>query len=76
MVENKLFNTEFNKASCESIGDCQSQIKNSISTIKIDGKDYPWDPNDLMFNLEDSITNLIGKRKSSRGFLGSEECAS
>lgn len=74
IVRDKMFNKEFKKACYESVGDFRVQINRNICTVTIDGKDYPWDPSDMMFYLEDSIKEVVRKRKKSNGLLGKEEC--
>ena len=69
-----MFFNDFKKASFESIGDFKAQIHRSMSTIKIDGKEYAWDPNDIMFYLDDTIKNIVQKKKKKNGLLTKQEC--
>lgn len=72
-MESKLFHREFKMNSLASIGGLNSQINQSITTIFVDGKEYPWDPVEMLFFLEDSIKNYIKKTKKKNGFLNKDE---
>jgi hypothetical protein len=73
VVVERIFNSEFKKASHESVGDFRAQINRNISTVNIDGKEFKWDPSDMMFHLESSIKCVIAKKKNSN-ILKKEEC--
>lgn len=72
-MKNKLFDKQFEVNSSLALGDLDSQINSSISTIKVEGNHYPWDPLDSIFYLDDSIMNTVSGHKKGVGLLKKEE---
>ena len=58
----------------QSIGDFRAQINRNTSIIYLDGKEYIWDTNDIMFYLDDSIIDRFQKNKKDKGMFDKEKC--